>query len=69
MEKVSFSPKRKYKIVYSRPKGITKRDLTLAVMYMFGTYTMKYSNNVVTTEEELDNEIAHFYFLNKYNLL
>jgi len=54
---------------YKRPSGITKRDVYLASMYVFGGKIMPYTKNTITTEDELDEEIIHFYFLNKYNLL
>ena len=57
-------------IVYRRPKGgITKRDLFLTIIYVFGGKKMKYSGNFIKTEEELDIEIVHFKFLYKYGLL
>jgi len=56
-------------INYGRKGGITKRHILLAVIYCFNGYTMKYSGNKITTEEELNTEVEHFYFLSKYNLL
>lgn len=59
-------------IRYKKPKEIeriTKRDIVLTIINMFNEYTMPYTKNIVTTEEDLDNEVSHFYFLNKYNLL
>ncbi len=56
-------------IAYSRPNGMTSRDLALAMMDIYNGYFMKYSGNKVTTEEELDIEVTHFKFLNKYGLL
>jgi hypothetical protein len=52
-----------------RGEKITKRDTVLTVIYVFKEYEMPYTKNIVATEEELDVEVAHFYFLNKYNLL
>lgn len=55
---------------YGSPrKGITKRDITLAYIFIYKEYEMPYTKNNITTEEELDIEVEHFYFLNKYNLL
>lgn len=61
--------KRGYKISYKRPSGISRRDVYLASMYVFGGKVMPYTKNIITTEDELDEEVTHFYFLNKYNLL
>lgn len=49
--------------------GILLRDVVYASIYVFGGYKMKYSKNIVKSEEELDMEIGHFKFLYKYNLL
>lgn len=64
-------PKDKYEIRYSKPREskITRRNLALASIYTLNAYYMKYSKNIVTTEEELDMEVMHFKFLSKYNLL
>jgi|GEM_PF-5079104 len=56
-------------ISYKRGGGITRRDLALAMIYTFGGYQMKWSNNVVESEEDLDVELTHYQFLRKYNLL
>lgn len=50
-------------------RGITKRDITLVYILLYGDYEMPYTKNRATTEEDLDIEVEHFYFLNKYNLL
>ena len=57
------------KIVYSKPIGLTSRDIVLASIYVFGYKIMRYSRNRITSEEELDIEVEHYQFLKKYNLL
>ena len=57
------------KIIYNRPVGISRRDIILVRIYIFGGFKMKYSGNYITTEEELDIEVEHFLFLRKYNLV
>ena len=57
-----------YEANYERPKEIYKRDVALTILYVFGVYYMKYTKNVVTTEEDFDIEVEHFFFLKKYNL-
>ena len=68
-KRIIWQMSKDYKISYERPSGITKRDVYLASMYMFEGKIMPYTKNTITTEDELDEEITHFYFLNKYNLL
>lgn len=63
--------KGRHTIGYSKPTGagLNKRDLVLAQIYCFGERQMPYTKNFVKSEQELDEEVSHFYFLNKYNLL
>lgn len=62
--------KDKYIIEYKgRENKITKRDIVLTVIHMFKEYVMPYTKTKVTTEEDLDAEVEHFYFLNRFNLL
>lgn len=53
----------------SKRRRINKRDITLVYIYVYGEYEMPYTKNKVYSEEQLDIEVDHFYFLNKYNLL
>lgn len=62
--------KGKYVIEYKgRRNKIIKRDIVLMCILLYEEYEMPYTKNKVTTEEDLDIEVQHFYFLNKYNLL
>lgn len=53
----------------TKRQGITKRDIVLVYIHIYGEYEMPYTKNKVYSEEQLDIEVDHFYFLNKYNLL
>lgn len=41
----------------------------LVYIYFYIEYEMFYIKNFVKSEDELDEEVIYFYFLNKYNLL
>ena len=59
----------KRNFIYTKGCKITVRHIALVMIDILGEYYMQYSGNKVTTEEELDIEVEHFFFLLKYNLL
>lgn len=50
-----------------RKHGITREDLFMSKLYIFGE-TIKHTEEIVNDLEDLHQAIEHYRFLSKYNL-
>jgi hypothetical protein len=52
---------------YSKPRGITKRDIFLVAMFIYGK-NIHYTENLIREEEDLDIALNHYNLIRQWKL-